>query len=147
MASGFQHKQASIAAAPIAGVAAAIIFQDVLFGTLVFVGCLLGIILTPDLDLLPELDNWNVSGLWKLYWYPYARMIPHRGDVSHIPLLGTAVRLVYLLMPFTIAAMVLQFQGIPVLFYLINFSQIMNGGVAVFVGLVVSDTLHWLMDI
>lgn len=146
MADGWQHRLASVYAAPVAGVAAAYLSQNVWVGTAVAAGCLLGIWLTPDLDLLPELEGWRISALWKLYWYPYARMIPHRADISHTPILGTAVRVVYLFMPFILAAMAMETLGVPVLVNLMNFPHLFFYGAAIFCGLVVSDFLHWLMD-
>jgi uncharacterized metal-binding protein len=73
--------------------------------TAVIVGCLSGVVLTPDLDV----DGGNVgfsiirrragslpAFLWRAYWFPYSRLIPHRHWVSHLPLVSTAIRLTYL---------------------------------------------------
>ncbi len=56
------------------------------FGTFLF---------SPDMDLARSeaMYNW---GLLRLLWYPYAKFLRHRG-LSHIPILGTLSRVVYLL--------------------------------------------------
>jgi len=68
-------------------------------------GCLAGIMLTPDLDVdgMTRSDTHarRLGGLalalpWYMIWRPYAFFIPHRSPLSHWPLLGTALRLVYL---------------------------------------------------
>lgn len=67
-------------------------------------GCLFGLIVYPDLDISP-LEGKTVYGiqiatrmigfLWVLMWLPYGILIPHRSPLSHLPVLGTAIRLVY----------------------------------------------------
>jgi len=53
-----------------------------------------GLYLSPDLDLksLP----WKRWGLLKFIWLPYQNFIPHRHWLSHAPVIGTTVRLLYL---------------------------------------------------
>ena len=68
-------------------------------------GCLAGILLTPDLDVdagnigMSIIRTW-LGGipavLWFWYWRPYSKLIPHRSVVSHLPILSTAIRLVYM---------------------------------------------------
>lgn len=48
----------------------------------------------PDLDL--KSDPYAHWGLLKWYWWLYQRLIPHRDAISHGPLIGTTVRLLYL---------------------------------------------------
>lgn len=66
-------------------------------------GCLLGILLTPDLDvkgiradsivrdmgLIPAL-------IWGIVWNPYSALFPHRSFWTHSPLLGTLIRFIYI---------------------------------------------------
>jgi uncharacterized metal-binding protein len=73
-------------------------------------GVLAGLILTPDLDmdqgsismdLVRRSAGRFISALWYIFWQPYSRLIPHRSPLSHLPILGTALRLAYLaILPF-----------------------------------------------
>ena len=55
------------------------------------VGCLIGWLITPDLDLVGVTYeekrvyrfNWLVGFLWQLYWLAYSRMMPPRGLSPH----------------------------------------------------------------
>jgi uncharacterized metal-binding protein len=53
-----------------------------------------GTAFNPDLDL--ESDPYNHWWFLKWYWYLYQYLIPHRGWISHSPIIGTLVRLIYL---------------------------------------------------
>lgn len=108
-------------------------------------GVLTGILLSPDLDV----DNGNISlyhlrrvgcvgnilsGLWRAYWYPYAKLTPHRSHISHSLLFGTAFRVFYILLPVLVA----NFLGVP---------MVMPSWFGMwFIGLVLADALHILMD-
>ncbi|TGG85888.1 MAG: hypothetical protein ERJ67_04215 [Aphanocapsa feldmannii 277cV] len=53
-----------------------------------------GLWLSPDLDLVSRpLRRW---GLLAPLWWPYRRCIPHRSPLSHGPLIGMTLRLLYL---------------------------------------------------
>jgi len=66
-------------------------------------GCLVGLLVTPDLDL----NGANISDyfirkvfapaqwLWRLLWTPYSLILPHRSPLSHFPVLGTLLRIGY----------------------------------------------------
>lgn len=68
-------------------------------------GALAGLLITPDLDL----DAGNPAHLflkgsvfaevlhiiWKVYWFPYAKLVPHRSWVSHLPFISTLIRVAY----------------------------------------------------
>lgn len=107
-------------------------------------GCLLGIILSPDLDQesLSAAEykivkyTLGLGFLWAMLWFPYALAIKHRSPISHWPLLGTAGRLVYLGAFGLIAH---SFGWVPPLVPL----PLLAWGVA---GLAVSDAAHWFMD-
>ena len=54
-----------------------------------------GLWLSPDLDTRSNaLRRWGALGF---LWWPYRRLIPHRSLWSHGPLLGTTLRLAWLL--------------------------------------------------
>ncbi len=115
------------------------------------VGCLAGLLLSPDLDI----DKGNISYriirrsmgclpglLWKLFWMPYARFIPHRSWMSHGPIVGTLLRLIYLfgapallwgLVSFVTPMPVFAAPQLPWLPYMV-------------LGLMAADTLHTVMD-
>jgi len=120
MPSGRTHTLASLAAAALlapSGIPAAI-------------GCAVGVVLTPDLDL-PRGPR-----LWRLYWTPYERVMGHRSRLSHFPILGTALRIVYalpLLLPWLV---------------LFGYSDAWLPDVgAGCMGLILSDVLHCVMDV
>lgn len=101
-------------------------------------GCLAGIVLTPDLDMAETHKlSWNFKGLWYLYWRPYSRAIPHRHFISHFPILGTAIRILYLL-----------WWAIPfVAFYGWQYELVRWWITGMWWGLVISDIYHYIMDI
>ena len=105
MASGKEHFQAATRAAwrvTIAGVAVAPLYPETI---LMAVGAHLARYVTPDLDMpqvtLEEgriLRYSRVLGeLYIVYWMPYARHISHRHWLSHLPGVGTAIRMIYAL--------------------------------------------------
>lgn len=114
-------------------------------------GALAGLLLTPDLDVdIGSISHTIVrrSGgcvaetLWTLFWRPYSLLIPHRSMISHLPVVGTAVRLIYILI-------------VPaVIWWLSSAFSPHPPGQPVFPawgwwavgGLMLSDTLHFLMD-
>jgi uncharacterized metal-binding protein len=117
-------------------------------------GCLAGLVINPDLDvpsgsrayiIMRRTSGTLVGKLWQLFWYPYARwLIPHhRHPLSHWPLLGTAIRLAYLLVvPSLIWWVVGQFVALPPLPRL-TLTLHLQWALA---GLAFADTLHTLMD-
>jgi uncharacterized metal-binding protein len=63
----------------------------------------LAVIVTPDLDQegfsrseYQLIKRFSIFGFaWLIYWYPYARAFKHRATGSHLPVLGTALRIAY----------------------------------------------------
>jgi uncharacterized metal-binding protein len=119
-------------------------------GLAVGVGCLSGILLTPDLD--QEGMSWSeywlvkwtfgVGFLWPMIWYAYAWAIPHRSLWSHLPGFGTAVRVLYLGAWVGLVDWVFGWRVLPTLLSIR--SNLLLGW---FVGLCVSDLAHMLMDV
>ena len=108
-------------------------------------GILVGLLLSPDMDqaeihfVVPMqafqfLFGSLLGTLWGLYWWPYGRLIAHRSWISHMPIVGTTLRLVYLA---------------PVWFpiWLMLGSPKPEWLILCFSGLCVSDALHWLLDV
>ena len=68
-----------------------------------------GLWLSPDLDTNSKpLKRW---GLLQGLWWPYRKLIPHRSLFSHGPLIGTALRLAYLMSWTGLLLMLLQPLG------------------------------------
>lgn len=110
------------------------------------VGCLFGVLFSPDLDqdgvTLSEgmlLRRSLIIGVpWFLYWWPYAKLIPHRHWLSHFPVVGTLGRLLY-------------FAPVLWLFWHFGLRGHLPEPVVqmlpwLVLGLAVSDALHWLLD-
>lgn len=145
MSSGRTHSLVtSIASGTLIGSMIALDYS-IFDSSLVGLGCMSGILLTPDLDV----DNGNISDsiirndwghipqyLWRLYWTPYAKILKHRSFWSHFPLVSTAIRVIYISL-------------IPILFmYLFGFEFELNRyWIEWFIGLCVSDFLHYLFDL
>ena len=126
--------------APIATLVTALATDCVWCGVAVGAGCVLGVIVSPDLDVdgrtysetvLPTLLKW----IWYVYWWPYSRMFKHR-ESSHWVIIGTAVRFLYLLGPICIMSRYIFGEC-----FFFNITMFW-----VFVGLCVSDIMHITMD-
>lgn len=134
MSSGKTHAKASLSVAIPATVGAIYLTSDIVPGLLCGIGCVLGILLSPDLDvdhktisetILPE----PLETLFYLWWLPYAKIMKHRSKMSHAPLISTILRVLY-------AFWWLIFVDVN-LFWTLRW---------VWIGLAISDALHWLMD-
>ena len=112
-------------------------------------GCLVGIFVNPDLDQLTiERAEWKIikwlpviGWAWLMLWDIYARVCKHRGVLSHFPIVGTLGRVGYLEL-WDLAFWLVSGKSDPV----IVTSAQMRCAFGAFIGLAVSDTLHWLMD-
>jgi len=137
MASGKVHNKVTVAITPIVMIGVFALAKRPEYAILSGIGCLSGIMLTPDLDQ----ENLNtiewalvkktlgLGFLWIMYWFPYALVLKHRSFWSHFPIIGTAIRFVY------------QFWMIPILID-IHFVYYLY----FFVGLCFSDIAHWYLD-
>ena len=148
-------KTHAIVTAISAGIAAPLLYTagQPAAAALAFVGgCMLGIIVTPDLDsryrdthsetIVRRSAGRLVGMLWDMLWLPYAQLIPrHRHPLSHWPILGTVLRLIYLLAaPLLIWWLLGQGFALPALWPLPTAAWWALGGLA-FV-----DSLHAFMD-
>lgn len=94
MASGKNHDRSILLATPLVLAVGSYQFGleiGVIAAASHFLG---GYWLSPDLDIksAPFL-RW---GVLRFIWIPYQRFIPHRSPLSHAPVLGSAIRLLYL---------------------------------------------------
>ena len=69
----------------------------ILAGGFLFSGMMFG----PDLDINSiQYKRW---GIFKPIWLPYRKFMPHRSILSHGPIIGTCIRLLYLFLIIAIA--------------------------------------------
>lgn len=162
MPSGRVHRITTVAAMPLVGVAAGygagLLGQQTGLhdGFRAGIACSLGVLATlavnPDLDLLEssfksKVRNKSLFLPWWLLWMPYSMAIPHRHTYSHAPLLGTFIRVMYLLffVALTMAILVTAnlitpetiFDSDPPRWFILWFLA----------GMAVSDAIHWFLDV
>lgn len=135
------HNTSTVALALCVGVGVYVMTGSVSASGIVTTGTLAGILFTPDHDL--DAGN-NTMGLvrggcgkfpatlWRVYWFPYAKLFKHRG-VSHLPIIGTLTRLLYFI-PVN-----------PLLWWLL-WPKALQHYLWVVVGLMLADTLHFSLD-
>lgn len=159
MSSGIEHKQASEQLSWMVAFGAIAVTGELMIGAAAAAGCLAGILLTPDLDVgywarihaMRELKKeFPVAGrIWHILWIPYAAAIPHRSPWSHWPILGTVVRLFYLACMLMFLSLFVSSAGgfqPDMVFSWLDVLARWSMTHWFIVGLVVSDTAHWLMD-
>ncbi len=108
-----------------------------------------GLWLSPDLD-----TRSNATRRWgplRLLWWPYRRLLSHRSLLSHSPLLGTSLRLLWLAVLVLLACAALGPLGAPPPGELLQRGRELWGSqrpllIAAFVGLEASSWLHLLQD-
>ncbi len=146
MASGRVHAQVSMYLSPVVGLSIGLAMQDWRPAVASLAGCaVLGQVLTPDADLIGfgESGSWAlcalrwslgvpISVLFRVYFTPYSKAIPHRSFWSHFPIVGTIGRLIYTI-PFWYPLYWLHGWVEPTLAWMA-------------VGLAVSDIGHWIFD-
>lgn len=120
------------------------------------VGGLVGLLVNPDLDV----NNGSISQrmvrksagclpglIWAGFWHPYALLIRHRSPLSHWPILGTVLRLTYLVL---IGHLV--WLGLHLTFGLAPITTHTSAlilpvwALPAFLGLCLSDGLHFVFD-
>lgn len=102
-----------------------------------YIGAILGHILTPDIDhhfvTYEEHRMYRINQLfgtiWYYYWAPYQWAFSHRG-ISHIMLLGTLTRFIYLLW-----------------YPLMAYPQFVVVYVYMFIAWSIQDYMHLILDI
>lgn len=164
MSSGRAHKRASFILAPVAAAGIGWLTRSVGAGLWAGAGCAAVVLVTPDLDQEGiSAGEWDlvqafgplgsVGFLWLAYWHPYAWAIPHRSPWSHLPVFGTLLRVLYLVPLAVAAAMVvsaatrwlaLDMSTVDKVMWSMAFWRVAWWA---FVGLCVSDTVHFLMDV
>lgn len=149
--------------------------------SLIAIGCLLGLFLSPDADVdggyigyfyIRKISGRMGESVWNIIWLPYQRALKHRSFWSHTPIIGTVVRLLFLVSPLIIIiikdqsstpfleiiprTIIAQIATIPFMilvatgiYFLWTYTQIdlVVLGLSLFVGLSISDVGHWALDL
>ena len=119
-------------------------------------GGLAGLLVNPDLDV----DNGSISQrvvrhstgclestAWSFLWVPYAILIPHRSPLSHWPILGTTLRLVYLALIFHLLWLGLHYTlGLAPLATHTGPLSLPVWALPAYLGLCLSDSMHYFFD-
>jgi uncharacterized metal-binding protein len=107
MASGAVHSTVSII---LAGLALAVTPVAGPGAVAVAAGAFTGVFVQPDLDHNGRMNAHSqvrrfggvagalLSFMWYVAWLPYASAVKHRSKLSHLPLLGTGIRVAYLML-------------------------------------------------
>ena len=115
MALGSEHdKVIKILSIPF-GLLMSLIFANVGLGVTSSIAFLLGgLFLSPDLDTYSKpLKRW---GILKVLWGPYRKLIPHRSFLSHSPFLGTALKVIYIIVIYLLLGILFSlFNNEPIL--------------------------------
>lgn len=99
------------------------------------VGYLTTLVVNPDLDLNSRAPK-GIKKLWWLYWWPYSRLIGHRSPLSHCPIIGTLIRVAYLLVPIVVLAGLLKIPLIVKDYYFY-----------ILLAMIISDIAHVTLDV
>lgn len=151
MSSGIVHAKATAVATPVVAAVVFFVSKSPEFAAISAVGCLSGILLSPDLDQESVSHaEWKliratlgIGYVWLAFWGPYASIIRHRSPLSHAPLFGTALRLLYLWGGAALLAHLFSDWRLPPLEWFAQQPEFW----AAAVGLILSDLLHWIFDI
>jgi uncharacterized metal-binding protein len=150
MATGTTHGRITLYLAVITSPIALIATHSIIESVAIGLGCLIGLVIDPDLDIdhVTESERRMIklfgplAYLWLGLWLPYALIIPHRSFLSHMPILGTAIRLLYLAgwLYLTLYSLDMVDKALVILGS--------NLGVIMWLclGLAISDIGHWIAD-
>lgn len=152
MSSGKTHAIGSLVSAPIAMGLVYSYTSDPRLALFAGIGSVSGILLTPDLDQESiSASEWKliqitcgIGFLWNALWGPYSTFIPHRSVLSHLPVLGTCLRLLYLYAALSICLWIFDSTLSLPSFEVLVRSPDFRAFVA---GLVASDISHWILDL
>lgn len=152
MPSGKVHAVTTLLVASFSGPALVAVGQPVEHAISFVGGNLLGLLVNPDLDV----DSGNRShyylrnttgclgaAAWYVFWYPYAQLVRHRSPLSHMPVVGTLLRVAYLSLALVLIWAVLRLV-LP--FPAIQYPNLGRDWAWALAGLMLVDTIHALQD-
>ncbi|MEH1778518.1 MAG: metal-binding protein [Nostoc sp.] len=148
MASGKWHDRSIVISTPLVGGLTYYLTHDWMVTGIITGSYLLGgMYLSPDLDLKSKpFYRW---GILRWIWKPYQKLIPHRGrfyhrnPLSHAPIIGTVLRVGYLVL-LGFVPVVLAGMNASLLYWIVkNYSSILLA----LAGIELSGLTHLLMDI
>lgn len=95
----------------------------------------------------PDMDTYSLPfarwGLLRFVWSPYKRLVPHRSFWSHTPIIGTSLRVVYLLgLYYLLACFFIDLQVAAN--YVLN--EHLPLACSFIIGMCIADFVHWLQD-
>lgn len=157
MSAGCVHQKASV-----------ILATGFVVGSLAFhtpgweyaIGALVGIMLTPDLDvdngyignsIIRNRLGWWADKGWDVLWYFYRKSLKHGSELSHFPVISTMFRLIYLflfLLVLPLGVVELVAPGTTDMGSVLSacFWKILSYW-QVIIGLMGSDVIHWGLDV
>lgn len=153
MSSGRVHaKSILLYATPASALAGLIISPTVMIWSCL--GSLTGLVLHPDLDQ-KNLDfsenrvmkySLGLASTWIGIWWVYAEIIPHRHVLSHLPIFGTLIRIIYLGIALGIRAVLIDllFDDLNATRFLLDCISTLNPWMLL--GLCIADSLHFIFD-
>lgn len=124
-------------------------FPDILTIFYGFIGTQLQRIMSPDLDvdkgfygfyLVRKYGGMVIGGLWEIYWLPFRALIPHRNVISHGIVIGSIIRISYLVIPIWLIS---NYFGINLISFVIANNWRFS---ALILGFVIADLFHLFFD-
>jgi uncharacterized metal-binding protein len=123
------------------------------------IGALLGIMLTPDLDvdggyiggkiIRNKVGRW-AERAWDVLWYFYRKSLKHGSELSHFPIISTLFRLAYLgFFLVGIPSILIYFVSPHLLEHAPDFSRwvdLVAHRYRLILGLMGSDLIHYTLD-
>ncbi len=122
-------------------------FRNGLIGGVAFL--IGGLWLSPDLDTQSRaLKRW---GYFKFIWWPYTKMIRHRSFLSHSPIIGSFIRILYLSSWIMLLILLIKSMNIESIMKISNglIKNITNNRIlylSIIIGIEGSAWLHLLQD-
>lgn len=124
------------------------------------VGCLAGVVLSPDLDQpslthsewvvikLPLVGRWLLGPIFVAIWLPYAMLFKHRSVWTHAPVVSTLIRLGYSVLVIALAQTLIPwFHGWDWIRETWSTPTERWSWAAAVSGLMLSDLGHWARDV
>ena len=150
---GKAHKISNVAAM-VAMTGSALAFSTFPVAGAVLVGSYIGTVVTPDYDLDNKLPRSLLTEipiirtLWRWFWLWYMKLVPHRSWVSHLPIISTFIRFLYMFLGISFLLLFVDW-GFGGIFVTIN--QYMTPDLFVlaliaFLAWCIQDLIHYILD-